>query len=81
MCGRFTRDYTWHQIWEMYNLTSTAANLQPRYNICPTTTIDTVIEGDGERTSNGCLGVYALILRLRRGLHCAIYDVARCARY
>ena len=52
MCGRFTRDYTWHQIWEMYNLTSPAAsNLRPRYNICPTTTIDTVVEGDGKLRS------------------------------
>jgi putative SOS response-associated peptidase YedK len=50
MCGRFTRYYTWWQIWEMYNLFPSAPNLQPRYNICPTTTVDVVIFGDGQRT-------------------------------
>ena len=43
MCGRFTRNYTWAQIHAMYSLTSPASNLQPRFNICPTTTIDAVV--------------------------------------
>ena len=43
MCGRFTRNYTWAQIHAMYSLTSPASNLQPRFNICPTDTVDTVI--------------------------------------
>lgn len=50
MCGRFTRYYTWWQIWEMYNLFPSAPNLQPRYNICPTAAVDVVIFGDGQRT-------------------------------
>jgi putative SOS response-associated peptidase YedK len=50
MCGRFTRYYTWWQIWEMYNLFPAAPNLQPRYNVCPTTAVDVVIFGDGQRT-------------------------------
>jgi putative SOS response-associated peptidase YedK len=49
MCGRFTQYYTWWQIWEMYNLFPSATNLQPRYNVCPTTTIDTVISRKGKR--------------------------------
>jgi putative SOS response-associated peptidase YedK len=49
MCGRFTRKYTWREIHELYSLTSPASNLQPRFNICPTTTIDTVISVDGAR--------------------------------
>ena len=49
MCGRFTREYTWAQIHAMYSLTSPASNLQPRYNICPTTTVDVVLSGEGKR--------------------------------
>jgi putative SOS response-associated peptidase YedK len=44
MCGRFTRQYTWREIYELYRLTSPASNFQPRYNICPTTTIDAVVD-------------------------------------
>lgn len=49
MCGRFTRNYTWRQIHEMYALTGAASNLQPRFNICPTTTVDAVVEVEGAR--------------------------------
>ena len=49
MCGRFTRKYTWRELWELYRLTSPASNLEPRYNVCPTTEIDTVIMRRGER--------------------------------
>jgi len=47
MCGRFTRNYTWQQVHAFYSLIPSAptSNLQPRYNICPTTTIDTVLDG------------------------------------
>jgi putative SOS response-associated peptidase YedK len=48
MCGRFTRNYTWRQIHALYRLTSPASNLQPRFNICPTTDVDTVVAGDGQ---------------------------------
>jgi putative SOS response-associated peptidase YedK len=45
MCGRFTRMYTWRELWELYMLTAgpPTSNLQPRYNICPTTEIDTIV--------------------------------------
>lgn len=51
MCGRFTYRLTWPEIVALYRLTldAPARNTQPRYNICPTTTIDTVIERDGKR--------------------------------
>src|ERR1039457_4959538 len=49
MCGRFTRNYTWAQIHAMYSLVSSASNLQPRFNICPTTDVDVVIRGEGPR--------------------------------
>ena len=49
MCGRFTRMYTWAELYQLYMLTSTPSNLQPRFNICPTTTVDVVIKGDGKR--------------------------------
>jgi putative SOS response-associated peptidase YedK len=54
MCGRSTQQYTWAQIVALYRLTQSALNLQPHYNIAPTTTIDAVVPaGDGrERTSN-----------------------------
>jgi putative SOS response-associated peptidase YedK len=50
MCGRFTRNYTWAQIHAMYSLVSPASNLQPRFNICPTTNVDVVIRGEGQRS-------------------------------
>ena len=52
MCGRFTYRLTWREIVALYRLTAPATlarNLQARYNICPTTTIDTVIERDAQR--------------------------------
>src|SRR5450830_974548 len=50
MCGRFTRNYTWAQIHAMYSLVSSASNLQPRFNIGPTTDVDVVIRGEGQRS-------------------------------
>ena len=46
MCGRFTRYYTWEQIWRAYNLepaSGSIPNLRPRYNICPTDPVDVVL--------------------------------------
>ena len=47
MCGRFTQAYTWQELVALYRLTVPALNLQPRYNIAPTTTIDAVIPRGG----------------------------------
>jgi putative SOS response-associated peptidase YedK len=49
MCGRFTRHYTWREIYELYRLISPASNIEPRYNVCPTTSIDAVVLRDGGR--------------------------------
>jgi putative SOS response-associated peptidase YedK len=43
MCGRFTQHYTWREIHELYGLVGAARNIEPRYNIAPTTNIDTII--------------------------------------
>lgn len=45
MCGRFTHHYTWREIHDLYGLTSTPSNLEPRYNVCPTQRIPVVLEG------------------------------------
>jgi hypothetical protein len=42
MCGRFTQAYTWQEIRDLYDLTGTALNLEPRYNIAPTQQIDVI---------------------------------------
>ena len=45
MCGRLTQVYAWAELVALYRLTQPAMNLQPRYNIAPTTAIDVVIPG------------------------------------
>jgi putative SOS response-associated peptidase YedK len=51
MCGRFTYKLTWPEIVKLYRLSldTPARNPQARYNICPTTTIDTMIGRKGLR--------------------------------
>jgi len=51
MCGRFTYKLTWEELVRLYRLTldQSPRNLQARYNVCPTTDIDTVIARDGRR--------------------------------
>jgi len=46
MCGRFTQHYTWSDLLRLYRLTAPARNLEPRYNICPTETVDAVVRRD-----------------------------------
>ncbi|HMJ27714.1 MAG TPA: hypothetical protein VK512_03245 [Xanthobacteraceae bacterium] len=43
--------YTWEELIRLYRLTvpNIPSNLQPRYNICLTTTIDAVVENEGKR--------------------------------
>ena len=45
MCGRFTQHYTWSELHALYGLVGAPQNLEPRYNITPTTTVDTVVAG------------------------------------
>jgi hypothetical protein len=51
MCGRATYKLTWEEIVALYRLTldQPAVNTRARYNVCPTTTIDTIVEPDGKR--------------------------------
>lgn len=51
MCGRFTYRLTWPEIVRLYQLPLDIPprNPRPRYNICPTTTIDVVVGREGER--------------------------------
>ena len=43
--------YTWRELVELYQLsTPPRSNLEPRYNICPTDTIDVVIRGGDDRS-------------------------------
>lgn len=45
MCGRFTHAMTWSQVYHLYNIHNEARrakNTPPRYNICPTDTVEFV---------------------------------------
>jgi hypothetical protein len=51
MCGRFTNRLTWREIVALYRLAvpvTPERNLPARYNICPTDTIDVVVERGGQ---------------------------------
>ncbi len=52
MCGRFTNKLTWDDIVRLYRLTLNTPphNLRPRYNVCPTDTIDTIVSEQGGRS-------------------------------
>jgi len=43
MCGRFTQSYTWRELYELYQPTCQPVNMEPRYNIAPTTKINVVV--------------------------------------
>lgn len=51
MCGRATYELTWEEIVALYRLTLGPAphNFRPRFNVCPTTTIDAIVAEDGKR--------------------------------
>jgi putative SOS response-associated peptidase YedK len=51
MCGRSTYKLTWEEIVALYRLTAGAPphNMRPRFNVCPTTTIDTITSDAGKR--------------------------------
>src|SRR3984957_3153363 len=49
MCGRATYKLTWEEIVALYRLTldQPALNTRARYNVCPTTTVDVILNQDG----------------------------------
>jgi putative SOS response-associated peptidase YedK len=50
MCGRFTQHYSWSDVAEFLDLKGDPRNLQPRYNVAPTTMVDVVwINAEGRR--------------------------------
>jgi putative SOS response-associated peptidase YedK len=49
MCRRFVQKYTWSELAGLYALKQTPRDLEPRYNIAPTTTIDVVRLHHGRR--------------------------------
>jgi putative SOS response-associated peptidase YedK len=49
MCGRFTQNYTWEEVHDFLNVFGAPSNVQPRYNIAPTTSIDVVRQGEQGR--------------------------------
>ena len=50
MCGRFTQNYSWEEVYNFLNLFGTPRNLRPRYNIAPTTSVDVVrLDAEGKR--------------------------------
>jgi len=51
MCGRVAYKLTWEEIVRLYQLTrfQPPVNTRARFNVCPTTTIDTILDQDGKR--------------------------------
>lgn len=47
MCGRFTQAYTLQQVHDVLSIIRPNSNLQPRYNLAPTMTVDAVIATNG----------------------------------
>jgi putative SOS response-associated peptidase YedK len=58
MCGRATYKLTWEEIVALYRLTldQSPGNARARYNVCQTTTTDTIVASEGKRT----LGTHAV---------------------
>lgn len=42
MCGRFTQHLSWEELQRLADLIGQPRNLQPRYNVAPTTTIEVI---------------------------------------
>ena len=42
MCGRFTQNYTWEEVYKSLNVFGAPRNLRPHYNIAPTTIVDVI---------------------------------------
>ena len=50
MCGRFTQNYTWEEVYAFLKVFGTPRNLRPHYNIAPTTIVDVIrLDREGRR--------------------------------
>jgi putative SOS response-associated peptidase YedK len=50
MCGRFTQNYTWEEVYAFLKVFGTPHNLRPHYNIAPTTNVDVIrLDREGRR--------------------------------
>src|SRR5579863_1159028 len=50
MCGRFTQNYTWEEVYAFLKVFGTPRNLRPHYNIAPTMNIDVIrLDREGRR--------------------------------
>ena len=50
MCGRFTQNYTWEEVYAFLKVFGTPRNLRPHYNIAPTTNVDVIrLDREGRR--------------------------------
>jgi len=57
--GSRDNDQERKEIVALYRLTlfQPAVNTRARYNVCPTTTVDTILDKDGKRRLNECGGI------------------------
>ena len=50
MCGRFTQNYTWEEVYKFLNVFGAPRNLRPHYNIAPTNNVDVIrLDREGRR--------------------------------
>ena len=50
MCGRFTQNYTWEEVYAFLKVFGAPRNLRPHYNVAPTTNVDVIrLDREGRR--------------------------------